>query len=214
MARGSRRAARRAYALLLYTGAATGGVWQVSGLSLLLGSAVLAFGLALLARVAAARLPEPVPDPLAVPGPGDPLRPVPAGDVEAAAARRPYPYTFPLAPEPKRAHIDAVAAWQKEANPWFYLVIAGVMVISLGTVPELRATDELLATVVILGGVLLAGLGVRGGVGPMRAKYRHIALLRAYGVRLDPQGQEVPFSTGRNRGNPVIRLLKDLSSSG
>jgi hypothetical protein len=45
----------------------------------------------------------------------------------------------------------------------------------------------------LIGGLLLVGLAVPGMVAPLRAKNRHVALLREHGVRLDALGNEERF---------------------
>lgn len=197
MARGSARAAHRAHTLLFWIGFVLASV----GLSAdpWFWAAVPAFGLMYLVGRARRRLSAAAPEPPPVRAPGEPVRAVAPGDLEAAAAERPYPYPAPLAPAVKRSHLDAVASWQRRAFWWLVSAFVGIVaVVGVAMVPTLWETDLLPAAVGFFGGLLLVGLGVHGARAPLRAKDRHIALLRAYGVRVDAQGREV-------RSRPVTR---------
>jgi hypothetical protein len=188
MARGSHDATRRLALLLLVMTT----FLLVTGLSdrsipLFVAGAVAA-GLRVLVGIAGKRL-DAEPEPPAVTEHGDPGLTVPPDDLEAATAARPYPYPAPLPPAVKAAHLAASAALQWRINCWTLLVFAGLVpaLVPVAT-PRMWVTGQVLAAVLFLGGVLLVTLGVLGLVSPLRTKYRHMALLRAYGIRLDFNG--------------------------
>ena len=139
--------------------------------------------------VAKAKTRLEAPEPAALPAP---VHPVVADDLESAAAQRPYPHPAPLTAELKRRHLDAVQRWRMRGVGWLALAIfGGVIPVFAGLLnPRLWSLDYELIALMLVGGMPVMVFGVFRAVDPVRRMYRHIALLRAYGVRLDDQGRE------------------------
>jgi hypothetical protein len=136
-------------------------------------AAMAAIGLTHLVEEARTRLPAEPPEPPAVP------------------ARSPLPAPV------KREHLDAVAALQRRINVRAGLSSVGIVSVVALTMPVLWESDQLFAAALLIGGLLLVGLTVPGMVAPLRAKNRHVALLREHGVRLDALGNEKRFVRSR-----------------
>lgn len=119
----------------------------------------------------------------------------------------PYPYPEPLPNEAKQTHLDAVHAWQRRTNWWTGLVLMpGICCIiisvawgntrnSEGTA-SLWLTNPALAAAWLYIGLTVTAVGVIATTWVIRKKNKHIRLLAAYGIHVDPDTSKVTSQPG------------------